>query len=565
MGKTFVKNKDEFLKLKKIQDARLDKTVEKIKDQKVVSKRIKTSFIVEKIIDFCEFLADTKMYKYQRVPSLTIVEYVLEKRPEVVTELFSRQAGKSWGVSMLVSGLMVILPVLANQAEFKDDPRFNYVFKDPEGNEKYVGFKSGFWVGIFAPISDQSLLTYNKIRGILLSDTAEDILSDRDIRVKFSCNNGNQIVMTSGSKVTSKSASDTSKIEGDTLHLAIVEEAQLVSNFKLNKEISPMLASTAGLMVKIGTAFNFKGHFLESINSNKKMELTTGIKNHFEYNYKYTQKYNPLYKNYVDSEKRRLGENSDEFQMNFALKWLLERGMFITEEDNERMQDSTHSLVWNKNYGKQIAGIDIGKMNDSTVVTILDCDNQDSEGNFHKTILGWLELYGDDYESQWYQIVEFLNAYQGLEMIAIDANGVGDPVADRFIANYEPYIKVLPVVPSPPTKNVMFKSLSIEIRAGRISYPYDEEAKKSMVVKKFEQQMVDAEKEFRRGFLNVSHPDDKNAHDDFCFSLALANYATTTEEELPEIQFGDRIKFVGSNNNFSLTPKKRISKRRRYA
>jgi hypothetical protein len=50
------------------------------------------------------------------------------------------------------------------------------------------------------------------------------ILSDKDIGIQLSTNNGNSVATTAGSFVTSISASETSKIECHTFDLIIIEE-----------------------------------------------------------------------------------------------------------------------------------------------------------------------------------------------------------------------------------------------------------------------------------------------------------------------------------------------------
>ena len=56
-------------------------------------------------------------------------------------------------------------------------------------------------------------------------------------------------------------------------------------------------------------------------------------------------KYNPAYARFIAKEKMRLGEDSEEFQMSYALKWQLDRGMLITEDDLDYLADPSMQLV----------------------------------------------------------------------------------------------------------------------------------------------------------------------------------------------------------------------------
>ena len=98
-------------------------------------------------------------------------------------------------------------------------------------------------------------------------------------------------------------------------------------------------------MVKIGTPGYHKGDFYKAINLNKRRARGKRL-NHFEYDDRVVCKYNPYYKKFIDKEKLRLGEDSEEFQMSYRLKWMLERGMLITEDDLDILADK--SMPWSR-------------------------------------------------------------------------------------------------------------------------------------------------------------------------------------------------------------------------
>ena len=142
--------------------------------------RIKTTDLVNMIFNFCEVYSGKVMYKYQEQMSKRIIRSVLENDGEEITGLFSRQSGKTETIAITVGGLMIILPRLANMAMFVNDPRFEL-------------YKDGFWVGIFAPSMRQSQITYNRMRGRMMSKEAQAVLTDPDFMLEFSTSNGTTV------------------------------------------------------------------------------------------------------------------------------------------------------------------------------------------------------------------------------------------------------------------------------------------------------------------------------------------------------------------------------------
>ena len=159
-----------------------------------------------------------------------------------------------------------------------------------------------------------------------------------------------------------------------------------------------MLAANAGTMVKIGTPGYNKGDFYKAINLNKR-RARGKRSNHFEYDDRVVGKYNPAYKKFVEKEKLRLGEDSEEFQMSYRLKWMLERGMLITEDDLDILADKSMPLVKAWHRTPLVVGIDPARVKDSTVVTVcwVDWDHPDPAGYREHRILNWLEIHNTNF------------------------------------------------------------------------------------------------------------------------------------------------------------------------
>lgn len=486
--------------------------------------KISTSELVVMIFNFCELYSGVTFYPYQEQFSKRLIRSVLENDGQEITALFSRQSGKSETVATTVGGMMIILPKLASMPMFANDSRINR-------------FKDGLWVGIFAPTQRQAQITYMRMKTRLQSKSAIAVLDDPDFGYEFTTSNGQTVALSNGSFASAISASEGSNIEGESFKFIICEECQDISNHKIRKSIHPMGAAYNATIAKIGTATTFKGDFYDAIQRNKK-DYEDGklrIKNHFEYNYKVVMKYNKNYEKYIQSEKRRLGENSDEFQMAYNLKWILQRGMFIDIAEFEAKcgEPLLNRVISDKSH-VHVAGVDLACVDDSTVVTIVEVDwdspiieeeiVDSTTGEtrqficYNTVIKDWLEINGDDYNEQYYEILDYLSHFR-IAKAVIDATKESS-VAHRIRANV-PY-EVVPYVFGLKSKSDMYKVLNREIRAGRAKYPNSREVQETREYKKFIHQLEDLEKSYSGSHLIVCHPPVRGAHDDYPDSWALA-------------------------------------------
>lgn len=461
---------------------------------------------------------------------------------------------KSETVATISGGLAIILPVLANMPMFITDKRLS-------------GFKLGFLIGIFAPTLRQAQISFSRMKKRMNSIHAQAIMQDPEINVAFDVSNGQNIILTNGSLISSQSASEGSNVEGDSYMMIIVDEAQDVGNFKYTKSLSPMGAFYNATKILIGTATTQKGFFYESIERNTKEYENGGKRNHFEYNYLTVIKYNPKYEKYIEGEKKRLGEHSDEFQMSYNLKWILERGMFINGKQFDELADKTRGVTLRDLKKAHVVGIDLGKKQDSTVITVLevDWDNPIVVDKAHEVgipdyvaynvhIKAWKELHGDNWNEQYDEIISFLSEFNVVRIV-MDATGVGDAIYDRLRANLN--YEVIPYVFSRVSKSDLYKHLNSEFRAKRVIYPADEYTKETREFKKFEQQFLDLEKGYSGQLMVVSHPNVAGARDDYCDSLALAVWGAKGDEVSRPITEKENIYrkntsiFTVAKNNFT--------------
>lgn len=493
--------------------------------RKATAGRVPTTELVNRIFNFCELYSGRTMFPYQEQFSKRVIRSVLMNDGAEITALFSRQSGKSETIAITVGGMMIILPVLANMPMFADDPRL-------------MMFKDGLWVGIFAPSQRQAQITYGRLKARLQCKTAIAVLEDPEFRLQFSTSNGQTVALTNGSFATAISASDGSNIEGESFKLIICEECQDISNFKIRKSIHPMGAAYNASIIKIGTATTYKGDFYDAIQRNKREQESRAshIKNHFEYDYTVASKYNPKYAKYVEGEKRRLGENSDEFRMSYMLEWIIERGMFVDivkfEENNG---ETSLERVMSDRQATHVAGIDIGGKNDSTVVTMCEVDwnmpvimetrTDDETGEevtymaYNTYIKDWLCISNEpDYEEQYPLIVDYLSMFWVVRVVC-DATREAS-ISHRLRANLR--CEVIPYIFTTRSKSDLYKHLEREITAGRARVCSGEVTRTTREYNDFLEQLGDLQKGYSGTNLVVSHPEERGAHDDYPDSWALA-------------------------------------------
>jgi hypothetical protein len=477
--------------------------------------------LIEKIMQFMVVLVGHDLHPYQKPLARRIIESVIIRDGEEITALASRQSGKTETVSDTLSTLMVILPLLAK------------IYPDLLGR-----FKDGLWVGMFAPTESQAETLFSRTVTRLTSERAQEVLGDPEIDETAAKVGGVTKMIRlkkSGSTLTMMTANPRAKIESKSFHVIVIDECQEADDFVVSKSISPMLAYYAGTMIKTGTPTSSKNNFYKAIQLNKRKATTRGARqNHYQWDWKDVAKINPDYNKFIKKEMLRIGEDSDEFQMSYNCKWLLERGMFVTSGVMDELGDTSQELVKVWHQTPVVVGIDPARKMDSTIVTVVwvDWDRPDEFGYFDHRVLNWLELQGDDWEEQYFQIVNFLSNYDVLA-IGVDANGIGDAVAQRLKVLI-PRAEIIPLTSSQKEQSERFKHLLQLIQRRMISYPNHAKTRRLRIHKRFVQQMTDAEIQYKGPTFMVAAPNETHAHDDFVDSLAIA-CSLTRELTMPEV------------------------------
>jgi len=518
--------------------------------------------VVLRILALAQALCEKKFYPYQVQFAYRLIESVLLRDGNTITALLARQSGKSEAIAATISALMVMLPVLAKQ--YLKDWRFNLT--DDEG--RYRGFKNGVKIGIYAPKLAQSEIMFSRVKMFFETKTSKQILSELNLIVEVA--NGDTVRLSSGSRLICQTASENAKIEGETHQILVAEEAQDISDKKIKKSLSPMIASTKGTMVMIGTATTKRCTFYETIKHNERMELAGHKRNNFFYPHEICSRYNSLYREYIEGQKAQIGETSDEFQMSYGCKWLFERGMFVTQEQlfNVGIALKSGELFSNLYYNSGdaqaipqnysiVAGIDWGRDHDSTVLTLVAVDwfnpvqtlnNNSVHGMepselYKRHVILWREWFGDNYETQFEEIKNFLFSWGiRLAKIVTDSNTAGKPIYDRLCSVFEDRnVEVTDFNFSAKVKSDGYKAFYQEICGRRLTFPANPNVRLTNEYRRFINQMLDLRKSYKNGLMSVAHPDEKHAHDDYCFPAYAPVITESGEIPISEIRAGMKV------------------------
>lgn len=511
-----------------------------------------TRELVDRILMFIDALAEVRLYTYQSLFARRLIEDVLEAGGSTITGLWARQSGKTESIADVVIGLCVILPVLAKA--FPDDVRLR-------------SFDKGFWVGVYAPVQEQAQISFGRMRSKVNSDNGQAILGDEELNTRVVGNRSDSLTFSNGSYVYSRTASPDAQVEGKTYHLLCLEEAQKLNPSKVEKELRPMLKATNGTCCMIGTAWESRGGFHRTIQQNIDIHDRGGPRNHFEFPYDiviaekeraFEHDGNPFHLNYgksLQGDILRLGGEAEarrnpEFQMNYMCLWRESR-VIAVREDAFRAGALRYLEAGRRRGSMQVAGLDIGKIIDSTVLTVGEVDmanpihnpffmpeaDLDKQNYYTKTIIDWMEMDGsfEGYTGQYRRLVEYLMD-MSISILVVDATSIGDPVFERIVALVGDSITCVPFRFSGMSKSLLYKYYLQELHSGRLLYAAGDHTRETVEYQKFVEENLALDRVEHGGYATCQAPEGE--HDDYPDSAALMCWGEKVMEEyfMPDIQ-----------------------------
>ena len=415
------------------------------------------------------------------------------KQVEIAIEL-SRQAGKTYAVGHTCEFILTFLPVMFNRP---------------------------IRIGIFAAQIDQAKISYGIMRNSLRKAKATllEVSSEQEQYIKEE-ENAKKLVMPDGSSAAVAPINLVSQIEGLTLDLIIIDEAQVAKDKIVKHSIWPMGKVTNAPRVYIGKAGTQINHFyrLSQGSETIKVYFDDVVPQRRKVYEETKDPMHLIYEQSVRSDIEEQGLDADEIQREYFGKWQIGTGQFTTQEELDKLYTDRNPAYRNeKDYC--FAGIDVAKHPDSTVVTIIRWNEEKKI----KEVLNWLELRGENYQDQFDIIKDFLANYN-VVALGIDSTGVGDPVTDMFVSStrfQDENSGLYAIKFSAISKDNMYRNLKLSIQGLLTTLPKQDKKHGE----KFRQQMLDLQQQYNGQILKVNHPDSPDAHDDYPDSWALAEWA----------------------------------------
>lgn len=448
-------------------------------------------------------------YPYQEAVSDRILEALLQnlqltanaterdikklKLAEIPIE-FSRQSGKTTAIVYTVEFILTWLSVYFNRP---------------------------IHIGIFAPQFEQAKTDFDRLKVALRRIKDMIVVDEETERIIKEQENAKVLVLPDGSSCYIAPVTKTYRPESKTLDLIIFEEAQDMNDRIVQESIWPIGASTNAPRIYVGTAGTRICHFYRLGQSGKALRLYfDDIVAQRRVTYDKTRDAKHLiYEQTVLQEVELRGLDSDEVQRPYFGKWLIGTGQFITEEELDKLYDSSRGVTYHFKKSEVYVGIDTAKHPDSTVATILRFNSETNK----KEVISWLELRGENYQDQFDIIVDFLKQYNPIA-IAIDSTAQGSFMPDLFAKHTQwadENSGLFAITFSAPIKSFMYQNLKTSIKESLTTLPKIDKKNGE----RFRQQMLDLQQEYKGQLLSVKHPDSPDAHDDYPDSWALAEWA----------------------------------------
>jgi hypothetical protein len=276
------------------------------------------------------------------------------------------------------------------------------------------------------------------------------------------------------------SAEPGSNVVGHTADLLLeIDEAQDVDIEKYDKELRPMAANSGATTVLYGTAWD-DGNLLErSKQTHLEQERRDGVRRHFEYDWQVVAACNPDYERYVRDEQQRLGADHPAFLTQYCLRALPGAGRLFSPSQLSLMRGSHAALDGPVAGETYVAGLDVAgestsslAEHDSTVLSIgrvLVPENDIATGNGVEVVRQYVWT-GASHTQLHGALVSLLRETWRVQRLAVDATGIGEPVAS-FLAKALGSGRVESMKLSAPVKSKLGFDLLSAINGGRLRLP----------------------------------------------------------------------------------------------
>lgn len=312
------------------------------------------------------------------------------------------------------------------------------------------------------------------------------------------------------------SADPSAHQKGAGFHLQLLEQVEEMDETTMKTVLFPMATGMElqSCQVLAGTPS------MEILNGYYR-DRTRLLKYPYLVDYRTATHFRPSYGAWVEMEKERLGEDSEEFRTQYGCEWIALRNKLIEREALLLLAKKHEPNPENLRF----TGTDVAKLVDRTICTLYE------RSGAELIIIDWLELEGTDYEEQADDIVEFTE-HNNVAVNCVDVRGPGLVLADMLRKRGSTEIQEF--METPKSNNEMYTIYERELRHRRLRYiahVEGEPEERTRCRKRFIEEHVDAERHFKNNLLKVEAPNKKGVHDDYVASGALGVFAAIGPKE----------------------------------
>ena len=469
------------------------------------------------ITQFAHSVLGKPLYPYQSEVAEAILASVLGGHGSIFTVMMSRQAGKNQLSAVLEAYLLFCM---TEGSIVKAAPTFTpqilhsrlrlLSLLDTRWTRERIWTSNGCIIGL-APRSDPALLRTH-----------------------------------AGPRVMFFSAGAESNVVGATANLLLeIDEAQDILPEKFDRDFRPMASTTNATTILYGTAWSDTTLLAQQRAVNLERQQRTGLRLHFEYDWRTLAALNPAYRAFVEQEIARLGEDHLAIQTQYSLRPISGAGYFLNELQRTLLQ-GTHA--WEHvptDDGWYIAGMDVAgeerptsgsivmpsshSRRDSTVITIGRVTYNELNMPCIKVVHHqcWT---GMPYLEQYAATVALVEQW-GIRSLVIDATGLGAGMASLLLTRFGEG-RITPFTFTRPGKSRLAYELLALINSSRLKLYAGQHAPRA-IYEECQRQLRLARYRLPAPDILDFYVDPGDGHDDYLISLALVANALNTLSMLP--------------------------------
>lgn len=363
-----------------------------------------------------------------------------------------------------------------------------------------IFYNNNYTVLIISKTKDQSMELLTKLRQIINSCPAkhmfEELSGGADNRREYYIKNHNKDTF---SRIISVPATDAAR--GYSADLVISDEIAFWENSieVFNEAILPTVSHTDGTIMMLSTPKGQIGVFYDAFSNDKHWSC-----------YQFDWKVCPAHtQEKMDIKRDQLGEFA--FRQEYEASFVANQAAYFKEREVREAVDN--NLIMGEFTEKPVViGVDFGKMNDSTVITIGCIDNPQDDIDFQyiKVIDIIKKPLGTEYNKIVGELKALFNKYKPQNII-YDQTGVGEGPGD-FMKDIGLPVEGLKFTIQ--SKVNIYSNLKILFEKRQIKIPNHRELIDELLL--FEYEYTTS------GNMKLHHPE--GGHDDFSDSLALMSY-----------------------------------------